>query len=116
MRRLLTQAAALCYDLITGIQKWLPEWRDSVEYNYRTKETCSTNIRFDIEGDTIRNVVFTGGCNGNLQAIPRLVDGMTVDEIEAKCKGIICRGKHTSCADQLACAVREAYEANGGKA
>ena len=41
---------------------------------------------------------------------------MTVDEIEAKCKGIICRGKHTSCADQLACAVREAYEANGGKA
>ena len=53
-----------------------------MEYNYRTKETCSTNIRFDIEGDTIRNVVFTGGCNGNLQAIPRLVDGMTVGEVQ----------------------------------
>ncbi len=82
-----------------------------MEYHYKTKETCSTDINFNIEGNVITNVVFTGGCNGNLQAIPKLVDGMTVEEIESKCKGIHCGRRSTSCADQLACAVREAYEA-----
>ncbi len=80
------------------------------QYNYRTHSTCSTNIRFDIEGDVIRNVVFTGGCNGNLKAVSRLVEGLTVEQIEERCKGITCGFKPTSCADQLAHAVREAYE------
>lgn len=82
-----------------------------MEYNYTTKDTCSTNIKFDIEGNVIRNIVFTGGCNGNLKTIPILVDGWTVEEIEEKCKGITCGRRPTSCADQLAHAVREAYEA-----
>ncbi|MCR5755106.1 MAG: TIGR03905 family TSCPD domain-containing protein [Acetatifactor sp.] len=81
-----------------------------MEYNYRTKNTCSTNIKLDINGDIITNVVFTGGCNGNLQAIPRLIDGWTVTQIEEKCRGIHCGRRDTSCADQLACAVREAYD------
>lgn len=81
-----------------------------MEYNYKTENTCSQNIKFDIEGNIIRNVVFTGGCNGNLKAIPILIDGWTVEEIEAKCKGITCGRRPTSCADQLACGVREAYE------
>lgn len=81
-----------------------------MEYNYKTSNTCSTNIKLDIEGDIVRNVVFTGGCNGNLKAIPILVDGMTVEQIEAKCAGITCGRRPTSCADQLAKAVREAYE------
>lgn len=80
-----------------------------MQYSYRTKGTCSTQIDFDINGDVITNVTFYGGCNGNLKAIPILVDGMSVDDIEKKCKGIKCGFKNTSCADQLACAVREAY-------
>jgi uncharacterized protein (TIGR03905 family) len=55
--------------------------------------------------------VFTGGCNGNLKAIPKLVDGQTVEWIESKIKGVECGFKGTSCGDQLARAVREAYEA-----
>lgn len=58
----------------------------------------------------MRNIVFTGGCNGNLKAIPLLVDGWTVEQIEEKCKGILCGRRPTSCVDQLAKAVRKAYE------
>lgn len=82
-----------------------------MEYSYKTKDTCSTEINLEIEGNVIRNIVFTGGCNGNLKAIPVLVDGWTVEQIEEKCKGITCGRRPTSCVDQLACAVREAYEA-----
>ncbi len=82
-----------------------------MQYIYKTKGTCSSEIRFDIDGDVITNVAFTGGCNGNLKAIPRLVDGQTVEWIESKVKGIKCGFKNTSCGDQLARAVREAYEA-----
>lgn len=80
-----------------------------MEYNYKTNGTCSTAITFDIEDDIIKNVKFTGGCNGNLKALSRLVDGMSVDEIENKLKGITCGWKNTSCSDQLARAVRRAY-------
>ena len=82
-----------------------------MEYTYKTQGTCSSQITFDIDGDVITNVVFTGGCNGNLKAVPRLVDGLTVEQIEAKIKGVQCGVRGTSCADQLARAVREAYEA-----
>ena len=82
-----------------------------MEYVYKTKGTCSSQIKFDINGDVITNVVFTGGCDGNLKAVPRLVDGLTVEQIESKIKGIQCGFRGTSCADQLARAVREAYEA-----
>lgn len=82
-----------------------------MHYDYKTHGTCSQIISFDIDGDVIRNIKFTGGCNGNLKAIARLVDGYTVEEIEKKLKGIECGQKGTSCGDQLARAVREAYEA-----
>ena len=82
-----------------------------MNYTYKTSGTCSSEIHFDINGDIISNVSFTGGCNGNLQAVSRLVDGQTVDWIESKVKGIKCGFKSTSCGDQLAKAVREAYEA-----
>ncbi len=81
-----------------------------MHYTYKTKGTCSTQIQFDINDGVVTNVVYTGGCNGNLQAVSRLVDGMTVEQIEEKCKGIHCGFKSTSCGDQLACAVREALE------
>ena len=59
----------------------------------------------------VKNVKFTGGCQGNLQAIPRLVEGMTVEEVERRISGIHCGMKNTSCGDQLAKALREAYDA-----
>lgn len=83
-----------------------------MEYNYKTKDTCSTAIKLEIDGNVVRNIVFTGGCNGNLKTIPLLVDGWTVEQIEEKCQGITCGRRPTSCADQLAKAVREAYEAS----
>lgn len=83
-----------------------------MKYNYKTQNTCSTEIELELEGYVVRNIVFTGGCNGNLKTIPILVEGWTVDEIEEKCKGITCGRRPTSCADQLACAVREAYESS----
>lgn len=80
-------------------------------YVYKTKGTCSSKIEVELDGNVVKNVVFTGGCNGNLQAIPKLVQGMTVEEVEAKISGISCNGKGTSCGDQLAKACRAALEA-----
>lgn len=84
-----------------------------MEYSYKTKNTCAKEIKFNIENDIITNVEFLGGgCPGNLQALPKLVEGMSVKEIEDKLSGINCSFRGTSCADQLAKAVREAYENN----
>lgn len=81
-----------------------------MKYNYKTKGVCATNISFDLDDGKVSNIEFTGGCNGNLKAISKLVNGMTIDDIETKLKGNTCGMKNTSCADQLAIAVREAYE------
>ncbi len=83
-----------------------------MRYTYNTKGTCSNMIQFDIDGDIITNVVFYGGCNGNLKAVSKLVDGMTVQQIEDKLLNNTCGMRATSCADQLAKAVRAAYEQN----
>ena len=66
-------------------------------------------ISFDIDGNIITNVSFQGGCNGNLKAISKLVNGWTVEKIEEYLAGNTCGFKPTSCADQLAKAVRQAY-------
>ena len=66
---------------------------------------------FHTDRSIVKNVKFTGGCQGNLQAIPRLVEGMTVEEVERRISGIHCGMKNTSCGDQLARALREAYDA-----
>ena len=81
-------------------------------YDYKTHDTCSQIISLDIDGDRVHNVKFEGGCNGNLKAVPILVEGMTVEEIEQKLGGVLCGRRPTSCADQLSKAVREAYEAS----
>lgn len=78
--------------------------------SYRTRGVCSVQINFDLDGDVVTNVEFIGGCNGNLKAISKLVNGMTVDQIEGYLKGNTCGYKPTSCADQLAIAVRQAYQ------
>ena len=81
-----------------------------MRYSYRTKGVCSVQIDFDLDEDVVTNVQYFGGCNGNLKAISILVDGMTVDQIEEKLRGNTCGYKPTSCADQLAIAVRQAYD------
>ncbi|MDO4567914.1 MAG: TIGR03905 family TSCPD domain-containing protein [Clostridia bacterium] len=69
---------------------------------YYPKGVCSTKIDFDVEGGVVHNVVYTNGCNGNLQALGRLVEGMTVEEAIRRLRGIHCGGKSTSCGDQFA--------------
>lgn len=79
--------------------------------NYYTKNTCSKEIRFDLNKNIVTNVEFLGGgCPGNLQALPKLVEGMTVDEIQEKLGNIICGQRGTSCARELAQAVQKAYK------
>ena len=85
-----------------------------MRYVYKTKGTCSSQISFNVQGHTITDIQYTGGCSGNLKAIPRLVDGWTAEEIAAKCRGITCGSKNTSCADQLAIAVLHAAAEQGG--
>ena len=80
-----------------------------MRYQYKTQNTCSRVITFDIEGNVIRNIEFQGGCNGNLKAISKLLEGATVEEIESKLSGNTCGARNTSCADQLAKAVRKAF-------
>ncbi len=80
-----------------------------MKYTYRTNGVCAMEINFNLDGDVVSDVSFLGGCNGNLKAVSKLVDGMTVEQIEEKLKGNTCGPRPTSCADQLARAVREAY-------
>lgn len=80
-----------------------------MHYTYTPRGVCARKIEFDLEDDQVKNVRFEGGCNGNLKAVSKLVDGKTVPEIESVLRGNTCGFKPTSCADQLAVAVRKAY-------
>ncbi|MBP3815187.1 MAG: TIGR03905 family TSCPD domain-containing protein [Butyrivibrio sp.] len=75
---------------------------------YKTKGTCSTQIDLDVVDGLIRNVKFTNGCNGNLQGISKLVEGMKAEEAIEKLRGIKCGFKNTSCPDQLSYAIEQA--------
>lgn len=72
------------------------------KFTYRPQNVCPVAISFDLDGDTVHNISFSGGCSGNLKAISKLLEGKTVDEIETALKGNTCGNKPTSCADQLA--------------
>ena len=76
-----------------------------MQYEYKTKGTCSQRIFFDIEDGKVKNVQFVGGCNGNLKGIAALVEGMDAEEVISRVEGIRCGMKGTSCPDQLACAL-----------
>lgn len=82
-----------------------------MQYEYKTKGTCSQKILFDVEDGKVSNVQFLGGCNGNLKGISALVEGMPVDEVISRVEGIKCGMKSTSCPDQLAQALKEAANA-----
>ncbi len=84
-------------------------------FDYQTRGTCARQISLDLDGDTVHNVRFFGGCDGNLKAIPILVEGLTVDQVAEKLSGIRCGAKNTSCGDQLAKAVQAARAAQSGE-
>ena len=77
-------------------------------YEFRNKGTCSMAVSFDLDGDIVRNVEYYGGCDGNLKAISKLVEGMSAQDVVTRLEGNTCGRKSTSCADQLAKAVKEA--------
>ncbi len=77
---------------------------------YKTKGTCSTQIDIELDGDTIKSVSFTGGCNGNLKGISKLVEGMKCEDAIGKLRGIRCGFKNTSCPDQLSYAIEAAMK------
>ena len=80
-----------------------------MNYTYKTENTCTQSINFDLDGNIVRNIKFNGGCDGNLKAVAKLLEGASVEEIEKKLRGNTCGRRPTSCTDQLAIAVREAY-------
>ena len=84
------------------------------QFTFRPQGVCSQLIEIETEGNIIQDVRFTGGCNGNLKAVSKLCEGQTVDYIADTLGGNECGGKGTSCADQLARAVRQAYEEENG--
>lgn len=79
-----------------------------MQFEYKTKGTCSQKIFFDVEDGKVHNVQFLGGCNGNLKGIGSLVEGMSIDDVIARLEGTTCGMKSTSCPDQLAKALKEA--------
>lgn len=74
---------------------------------YVTRGTCSTAINLEVENGIIQSVEFVGGCHGNTQGVAALVKGMDVEEAISRLEGIDCRGRGTSCPDQLAKALRQ---------
>ncbi|MBE6452556.1 MAG: TIGR03905 family TSCPD domain-containing protein [Alphaproteobacteria bacterium] len=81
-------------------------------YSYVTHGVCSTSVCFDIENGKLYNLKFNGGCVGNLQAIAKLVEGKPAQEVANILRGNDCRGKGTSCADQLSKAIDWALNVN----
>ena len=86
-----------------------------MRFQYRTQNVCSQIIYFDLNDNVVTNIEFYGGCNGNLKAISKLMNGKTVEEIEESLTGITCGSRPTSCTDQLAKAVRAAADHVAGK-
>lgn len=81
-----------------------------MKYTYKTTGVCAREISFDVNDKVVSNVSFVGGCNGNLKAISKLVEGMRGEQIVKILKGNTCGMKQTSCADQLAIAIEQALK------
>ena len=81
-----------------------------MKYDFSPKGVCARRLEFELDGDIVKNVRFMGGCNGNLKALAALTEGMTVDQVCERLKGITCGLKNTSCSDQLAQALAKAQE------
>ncbi len=82
-----------------------------MKYSFKTRGVCARMISFELEDGIVTDVSFMGGCNGNLKAIAKLVNGMKADKVIEILKGNDCGGRGTSCADQFALALEEAIRA-----
>ena len=82
------------------------------QYKFNPKGVCSAEIDFEIDNGIVKNVKFTRGCNGNTQGIGALVEGMEVNEVIKRLKGIKCGMRNTSCPDQLAVALEKTVDEN----
>ncbi len=81
-----------------------------MKYTYTTHGVCSRQIVLDLDGTTIKEAKFIGGCHGNTQGISALVKGMDAEDVIERLEGINCGGRGTSCPDQLSSALKEALE------
>lgn len=81
-----------------------------MQYVHYNQGVCSRCVNFELENGKVKNVSFEGGCNGNLKAISKLVEGKDATEIISILKGNDCGGRGTSCADQFARGLEEALE------
>ena len=82
--------------------------KNYLRYSYKTSGTCSREILIEVDSTGfVKNVKFIGGCHGNTQGISKLVEGMKIDDVISKLKGIDCNGRGTSCPDQLAKALEK---------
>ena len=81
-----------------------------MRFSYHTQGVCAQNVSFDLEDGKVSGVEFLGGCNDNLKAIARLVEGKDAAEIAAILAGNTCGSKPTSCGDQLSKALTEAIK------
>ena len=78
-----------------------------MEYRYKPEGVCSREMIFEIEGDIIKSLNIVGGCAGNTKGISKLVEGMKIQDVIKKLKGIHCGNKRTSCPDQLSIALEK---------
>ncbi|MCI5938336.1 MAG: TIGR03905 family TSCPD domain-containing protein [Bacilli bacterium] len=79
--------------------------------SYNTHGTCARIINFDLDdNNVIHNVTFIGGCNGNLKAISKLIEGQNAIDVANLLKGNLCGNRNTSCADQLSNAILDALK------
>ncbi len=81
-----------------------------MKYKFKTRGVCASYINFDLNDGIVSGVSFQGGCNGNLRAISKLIEGQNAENVISILKGNLCGFKGTSCADQLAIALRAAID------
>lgn len=98
---LLSITGILLYNISVNIKFMVLFKVGDVMYSYKTNGVCSSEINFDIANNKIANVLFIGGCNGNLQGLSKLLEGLEVEDAIKKLEGISCSGKDTSCPDQF---------------
>jgi len=82
----------------------------SKKFTFYPQGVCSMMIEIELDGETIKDVIFTGGCNGNLSGISKLIKGMNAREVIEKLEGTRCGVNETSCPDQLSKALRQALD------
>lgn len=81
-----------------------------MEYRYRPSGVCSREMIIELDGDIIKKLTIVGGCAGNTLGLSKLVEGMNINEVIKRLKGIPCGIRGTSCPDQLAKALEEVKE------